>query len=575
MSPKNIVDNILTSLGSNDKVFTCYSGYKIVDHWTTTGGNYRQKPVIQKTVNILTETDPYTKIEHKFDDLPEIFNEHPVNDIARWKNNYYVAHQNNIYIYQSHNAYITSLKLLPTPTGHLNCNLAAGDIIKKIFIHKDDNVIAISSKGSIVKNSSIVSSSFPANETLYSMAYNAQNNMVLLGGRNFVQIVLLNNPHKTFLLDTNNLRINTIDTNNHYILLSNIVQNPDIKKTWDNKGHRDKQQDCCRKKIPYNQWQECGNCKDAKQAWENEPITLNLNVTIERNNIPDLIKQLLTYTTPYPGQCDHRIPPVPQDNLIDSCKQNTFLLLSLSELIEATSSETDSSNLDLSQFIKHCIEHRNEYSDPGDDEKMSILTHALLTDDFLFIGENDNKEVSHYKPQNNFIYKIPLNSPEQTDIQATFDNRIKNKNTLLYDAQRGDTSSQFLNDDTGLIIQLQIQKNQENGDKIMIVKICPDCSRWCQVSFPCCNKKNWRQKVYDTILFTKNDGINNQQPYYVTKLLKRKLCIFKRALFATFTNPCILFVLLFQLPLTVVFCYLILCKNPIEIPTYYGRIIIS
>ena len=238
LDEKKLAHNVLVSLGCDDKLFVCYLG-----NYVEPAADYRRGPAIE--TNIFTEIDLYTKKEYPLfhsDDLKEICNGHPVNDIARWKNNYCIAHQKSIYICQSDDPWFTSPTL--SKTKQLECRLSDVDRVKKIFIDKDENIVAISSRGIILKSSLLknepmeaLTEPFSSEEMCSSYAYNSEHNMILLGGNNFVKIVFLNNTEKIFLLSLQNLNINTIDTNSDYILLSDVVQKTNRQTVHNYKGH--------------------------------------------------------------------------------------------------------------------------------------------------------------------------------------------------------------------------------------------------------------------------------------------------------------------------------------------------
>lgn len=540
---KDLCNNVLVSLGSNNKLFTCYSGYKKVDHWTICGGNYRRDPVIKETTNILTETDVYTKIEYKFDDLPEICNEHPVNDIARWKNNYYIAHENNVYVYQSTNPWFTSLTL--SRTHHLNSN-AAGDI-KKIFIDEEDNVIAVSSYGAILKSHSaqpsaesqilsLISQSFPRDEKLYSMAYNTQNNMVLLGGHNFIHVVLLGDAKKTLNIPSDNLRINTIDTNDDYALLSDVDSNCDRFKIRQNEGHLERENCCIEKQRPYDQWKECVDCINArskwqqdKNAWENETVTIS--ETISRKDILDKAQEQSTYKIPQPTPCSHRIPPVETNTLMRSCRHNTILLLSLSKLLSAIR-DTDHFDLKTSELLVNSILYNPK-------SKKKMLTNALLTKDFLFIGHHKGGR----NPYSDFIYKIPLKDIQSTDINKLLSHKkydARPKELFYYSEEKYYPSKEWDLEGSKYYRPLLIRKTTEEHEKIAIIKTNIPSSRWTDGN--CFAKQDWLQKICDVIVFTKNDQTDSSWSRYLTRQFKRcwqtKLKAF--AYTVIFTSPILL-----------------------------------
>ena len=536
---KDLVDNVLVCLDSNNKLFTCYSGYSMVDHWTLNAG-YRDDPIIKKKLNILTETDPYTKVEYKFNDVPEICNENPVNDIARCNNNYYVAHQNNVYVYQSDNPYIMARTL--SQINHLNGKLAENDVIKKIFIDKNGNVIAISSRGTILKNSSptlsskkqimsILSQSFPQDKTLYSMAYNEQNNIVLLGGHNFVHVVLLNDAAKTLSIPIEQLRINTIDIHNDYVLLSDIMQNPDTKKVGHCEGHFEYKNCCSEKTIPYTQWIECDKCRDtrqeweqAKEEWENQTIKTSEAIEISFKQLHNLLQQKLPYSTPQPAECTHKMPPAEAASLIKSCRENTILLLSLAKLISALGQHKTPN---ISDLIIHKIHHKHPKRGERYNFKNELFTHASLIDNSLLLGYNDtNSSLWDKHHDHDYVFQVPFEKLSSDITEQICTNKQKNekcKQFLLYDSDESDSPG-YVNPDYNYFNPITIARTNDSKG-FAIINTRNPCSKWCQGS---CNDKAHRlSRIYNTILFTKDNTTNHSQPHYVIRSLHRTIRHFK------------------------------------------------
>src|SRR5437667_4256315 len=97
---RNITQKILTCFDQNDNAFVCYAGYKIIKEWYKDGGNYYTSPNIEKKTNILVETQCTITQEHFSKQVPEIDNDKPVADIARFKNKYLIAHKNKLLTYE-------------------------------------------------------------------------------------------------------------------------------------------------------------------------------------------------------------------------------------------------------------------------------------------------------------------------------------------------------------------------------------------------------------------------------------------------------------------------------------------
>ncbi len=512
---KDLVDNVLVCLDSNNKLFTCYSGYKMVDHWELSTG-YRTNPIIQKKLNVLTETDSYTKIEYKFNDVPELCNEYPVNDIARRKNNYYVAHQNNVYIYQSNNAHIRSLALLRR--NHLKSK-DDQHIIKKIFIDKDDNVIAITSLGCVLRNSSHSQSSdkqilsflyqtFPSDEILYSIAYNELNNIVLLGGHNFIQIIPLNDSMKAIQIAIDQLRISHIDTNNEYILLSDLIQNQNERETRNHKGHHAKQQCCIEKTFPHNTLRDCQTCTEykknwqqRKESWENQKLEISLKTT--RKTINQDIQQYLHYDVPQPPECPHKTPDAKATSFINSCRENTIVLLSLSSLIGAMTE-----NSTRAKLIKHRIHHKHL-------NECDTLVNAFLINDFLFIGCLKTVHSS----LNHFIYQVPLNTINKDTINQLF--KTPYEKSFYYSSEPDLKNSNY--ESAPMSLSLIIQRN-ENGTIAIIDKTIL-CSKWCQ--FFCTSKEHWLERIHNIALFSKNNPSGDARVSSLMRSLRRAIRHFK------------------------------------------------
>lgn len=404
-------------------------------------------------------------------------------------------------------------------------------------------MIAISSYGTILRHTlaapssenqtmSIVSQSFPRDEKFYSTAYNAQNNMVLLGGHNFVHIVLLDNANKAFRIPLDQLRINIIDTNDDYVLLSDTVENIDRSKIRQNNGHLERENCCIEKQTPYEQWKECADCiqaqnqwKEQKNAWENEAV--EFQVTGSRKDIVDKAQEQSTYKVSQPAACSHRIPPVKTNTLTKSCRRNTILLLSLSRLL-STVSEPDHTNLKTSELLQKYFVY-----DPTKNKDM--LTSTFLTKDFLFIGQHKGGR----NPYRDFIYKIPLKDMQSTDINSLLTNdEYQHPKELFYRSDKGDNpTSDYFNHDYAYYNPLLIHKTAEQGEKIVIVKTGIPCSQWTQGG--CFDKEHWLQKIYDVISFTKKNDVSHQS-HKNTRLFNRTLHIFKNTAFS-FVNTCVMF----------------------------------
>lgn len=452
---KDFVTKIPVSLGCNNKLFVCYSGYQFVT-WNCDAG-YAVNPQITGTTNILTEIDLCTKKEYVFDqpaDLSDIMNnpqcQHasPVNDIARGKDNYYVAHGTSVYMYRSSNPWFTSPKL--SKIKQLTGNLGNNDIIKKIFIDKDDNILAVSSYGIILKNSSansvsmpIIAQSFPANQILYSCDYNSENNMILLGGNNFAQIVLLNNPIKTFTLAMDQLRIHTIDTNDNYILLSDVVPHTNRRDIHAHKGHL-KAENCCRENLtPYEKWSSCSQCTKIEQE--------------DRKNSLSLLRYYVPNQT-----CSHKICPYSEDNLIKSCKQNSILLLSLSKVMEFLNEKTNGAHINLqnSNLIEHRIDHKDKSYSKSED--ISRISHVSLTKNFLIIAKSELNS-SH------FYGDIYNTHPAKIKSMQSSQKRHTGYDIIPDGCGMSSLEWNILSGETGDVIQTC--KNIESGEKICLVNI--------------------------------------------------------------------------------------------------------
>ena len=523
----DMVNKVLSCVENNNKLFVCYAGYRETLKWRCNAG-YRTNPV-QKKTNRLTEIDLATKIEIEFSTPPEIDNEYPVIDIAQWKNNYYVAHNNSVNIYQS----VANNKLMLQHQFFYHiCN---GDIIKKIFLDFNNNLIAISQNGDIFHHP-ITASTSASNtttiapliqsatkeQTIHSFAYNTQKNLLLLGCTGSVEAIVLNSdgPLACSITVAPNLSIHTIDTYDNNILFSRVIQNPDLGVLQYHNGHS-KEKYCCKEKAtPTSQWKDCADCIAAEQKWSSDKETWKntpINIT---NQTPKQLARL-TYDTPQPKPCSHRTCPDNEKNLPDSCRDITILLIQCDDLLKKISAS--SSSCTIASLNAQSLQILIKTYDTLDPDPATI-THTFLDNHFLFIGR--------FVSNTSDIYKFPLQSLDADKITSMLNDPVsftKHNDDKQY--------IRFVPDNNPLLYNgaenkhkcpIMVNRNLQNPDDIIVIKKASTCPFGHQGE---CNdlriykeRDHFFQWVYDTIVYSTNSKPANM----IENMVENKTISIKR-----------------------------------------------